>query len=1816
MSDTEEEETRKTEEKPAYKSLIGKMGGHKGFLTKLADSVVTFLDGELTGERQIEAEELRDSIDDRMSKLQDMFDDLLGNANTSEHDIASFEAYVRGIRTKLARLKFKLRNAQQVDAKPGVEPVPPVGKPLGWGDGAIKYPELSLPTFYGGKDATVQEFRVFRQMFEALVGKREEIPLIYKVQYLRGCLPDGSPAKQLIGHIPPTEENYDLHMETLVSRYGNDSGEANRLRRKLMEVGDWPPCNTIDSQRQVIDHVRQHLSLLEQLEEVEEEDMATLTLHILGIVPERIRYKFAKIEKSNRSIMALIGLLERAIISKLEVQSFTSNNSRTSSQSYKERLPSSGGASSINTGVSFASLNQNTNPHFNSATNAGYSHAKGVPPPITGATNELSCVYCRKAHNGHVCSDKVSPDRRRHLLMNERRCFNCLQQGHLIKACPLASQCTCGRGKHSLSICYNQGKHCNSNQKGGHMSLADGSGPTFMETALVNVMNPSNGAWCLARIFIDRGATDSYCTASLAQQLGCEPLLDNHPIKIGTFASDHIKSVTSNLVGLTVMSRSSSKEIPIQLLTMNSLTCGDLPSHPLGPSEMRELAAYNLADYPATQSHALHIDILLGMDYLWDFMKKGVEKTGFGPRLIETEVGWVLSGPLSGRQSKQEISAHFVRTYFTKLESGPVSISDSHLEQVLHRFWDLDTIGVKDEELSPVVAHFQEHVKMGSQGRMEVSVPWKEEIKQYLPVNYYQAAIRLQMTRRKLERPENKELKEKYEKVMSDQLREGIIERVPEQPESVFINGQSEPQELDYNTAIIGTNDPQHKVRCYMPHHAVVKRGSDKVRVVFDASCEAYPGAMSLNEAIHAGPSLLTDLAETLMHFRLHNEALISDIVRAYLNIDLNPDDRDAFRFLWYDGEDIVQYRFARVPFGVIVSSFLLHAVLQSHFRKEFEQQPELLEKILASIYVDDFLSGAEDVEAALRLKEQVEESLGKIGMKLHGWSSSSAVLRERWDACAGEVIQVLGLLWDPVGDTLAVNVARVLESVDCKPTKKNLLSLTASVFDPLGFLQPFLVLPKLLFQQLCKSKLGWRGALPGEMQVKWEAWKQQLSSLEQVQVPRHVVVPEYERVELHCFADASEVAYAACCYIKCVYGADVQVNLAFAKNRIAPVATHTLPRLELLGACLLARVAAKVINAYQRLEFSQVIYYTDSQNVFHWIQSDNRNWSTFVLNRVLELHKLTKPRDWRYVRSERNPADVATRPITGPELAANTMWLHGPTFLYDDTIGCGDKINGDQPTPECLAEVKRVVKVAVVKKPSTILDLSRYSSYCKVINITSYVYKFIAMRVPAFCARGPPTYMELHNMAVRYWVRREQLIHYPNEVSKCPEGGYLGEKVAAVSSIARSLRLFKDQHSILRYSSRVQDPFSQYSRNNPIILPKQSNFTSLYLAHLHRLLSHAGVGELLVHLRKDFWVPQGRQKVRSVIHRCVACRKVNAKPYPQVAPPPLPDFRVCPSHPFEHTGIDTAGPVNYKVGKVTKKGHILVLTCATTRAIHLEFITGISVENVTMGLRRFFATHGLPKTIQSDNAKSFVRCQKELMAVFKSPKMDKYLSDHRIIWKRYLERSPWWGGYIERQVQTVKRSLRKVMGSAVLTFEEYTTFLYEVAALVNSRPISFIYDRVDEGEPVSPAMLMCGKSLVQVPPMFQVNVDGKTPQMCSGRLRYLEKLKTYFWTRWTREYLADLKDIHSRRAVGTQLREPTVGEAVLVRNENLPRGRWKLGLIVGLKPGRDGNVRSVTVRVVRGKRVTRRGNVKNIPTIDLNRSPKHLVPLEAPDMS
>ena len=217
-----------------YKTLIASLGGHKRYLSQLANSVETYLEpDELVGELFIEAEDHLKTLRARVVIVQDMFDELLLLPQVTEEDIDTFAVYMKSIKPKVAKLQFKIKKV--VKPKPVSNADESVRSTC---DSAIKYPELSLPTFSGGSNG-IREFRPFYQIFKALVEDKPDIPGIYKVQYLRECLPEGSESRRLISHIPPLEENYGLIMQTLMSRYYNTAGEANRLRRTLMQIEHW-----------------------------------------------------------------------------------------------------------------------------------------------------------------------------------------------------------------------------------------------------------------------------------------------------------------------------------------------------------------------------------------------------------------------------------------------------------------------------------------------------------------------------------------------------------------------------------------------------------------------------------------------------------------------------------------------------------------------------------------------------------------------------------------------------------------------------------------------------------------------------------------------------------------------------------------------------------------------------------------------------------------------------------------------------------------------------------------------------------------------------------------------------------------------------------------------------------------------------------------------------------------------------------------------------------------------------------------------------------------------------------------------------------------------------------------------------------------------------------------------------------------------------------------------------------------------------------------------------------------------------------------
>ncbi len=148
-------------------------------------------------------------------------------------------------------------------------------------------------------------------------------------------------------------------------------------------------------------------------------------------------------------------------------------------------------------------------------------------------------------------------------------------------------------------------------------------------------------------------------------------------------------------------------------------------------------------------------------------------------------------------------------------------------------------------------------------------------------------------------------------------------------------------------------------------------------------------------------------------------------------------------------------------------------------------------------------------------------------------------------------------------------------------------------------------------------------------------------------------------------FSDASTKAIAAVAYLKLSYGErDNRVSFVMGKVKLAPFLELTIPRLELCAAVLAVELS-DLISSEIDMDLDTITFYTDSKVVLGYIHNQTRRFYVYVNNRVLRIRRSSQPEQWYYIRSDQNPADIATRSIYAACLA-NSPWLLGPRFLVD----------------------------------------------------------------------------------------------------------------------------------------------------------------------------------------------------------------------------------------------------------------------------------------------------------------------------------------------------------------------------------------------------------------------------------------------------------------------------------------------------------------------------------------------------------------------
>ncbi|XP_026744319.1 uncharacterized protein LOC113505711 [Trichoplusia ni] len=835
-----------------------------------------------------------------------------------------------------------------------------------------------------------------------------------------------------------------------------------------------------------------------------------------------------------------------------------------------------------------------------------------------------------------------------------------------------------------------------------HFSKRAVPNQVLLATALVEAQT-KNGANHLLRVLLDQGSQASFITESAVQLLGLKKL----PARgvISGIGGDESAVASKFIVFVTIKSRHDPNFIyqvrAFVLGTITTLIPGEKISVPTWP----ELDSLTLAD---PEYHTPNkIDVLLGAEVYGQVLREGLIKHSPGSLIAQnTCLGWILSG--ATRTLDFESNSAHCHQGFISMHS---QISEN---EMLKRFWEIESdaryvkerILTQEEQLCE--EFYNRTTQRDSTGRYVVKLPFKDADP---PCKYGHtreiALKRFQLLERRFKK--DPEIKKKYTDVIQEYLDLGHMEE------------------------ILPENDKERAEAVYLPHHAVVRedKATTKVRVVFDASCKGVNG-VSLNDSLMVGPTIQPDLRHLVMRWRLHPIVLCADIVKMYRQVIVAPENRNFQRLLWRcDPEsEIKDYKLLRVTFGTACAPYLAVKTLQQLAHDEGDDFPLVSEKLKEDYYVDDFMSGCQTVEEGIRIYKDMKGLVARGGFELQKWMTNNKDLSreikedrsiqkvESVEIKMDEVMKILGISWDRERDSFKYTVT--FPPQPGSVTKRKVISEIARLFDPLGWVAPCVVTAKILIQKLWLAGIDWDGSLPEELLKEWKNYQADLLHLPQIVIPRWFETRSKAVMELQGFCDASNKAYAAVVYLRVIEeDCDVKVHLVTAKTKVAPTKQLSIPRLELMGAVILAKLITEVAEILG-IEKENIHCWTDSTIVLAWLSGHPSRWTTFVGNRVSEILTLLENTQWAHVRSACNPADIASRGVTPTELSQSSLWFHGPSWLANETI------NYTKPKLISTELEKRSVKAHV----STCQDdklWTKFSSLQRLVRVVAYCRRVLA---------------------------------------------------------------------------------------------------------------------------------------------------------------------------------------------------------------------------------------------------------------------------------------------------------------------------------------------------------------------------------------------------------------------------------------------------------------------------------------------------------
>jgi len=1200
--------------------------------------------------------------------------------------------------------------------------------------------------------------------------------------------------------------------------------------------------------------------------------------------------------------------------------------------------------------------------------------------------------------------------------------------------------------------------------------------------------------------------------------------------------------------------------------------------------------------------------------FIIENVKTLIEGGEGNPVAIESKLGISVYG---GSCTNNVVSSINCQTIVEEIDTEN-ALSNEQLRDLLVHFSSIESIGVRanqthvtDKE-KKALELLNEEIKVLDDGTVEVPLIWDRLDDKSIPkiTNNFGYAYKRQLSQETRLRKNPSHL-QAYNDNVKDLLRLNYC-RVADS---------------------VDLNSPWQNV-WYMPMSLVINMNKNppKYRNVYDASAR-YNG-MSLNDLLLKGPDLLVDLLKPLLAMRMNKIAFTADIQHMFHRIRICLRDQQAQRILFRENhEDQMQILILNaMAFGPSCSPFVSQFVKNWNADQFADRYPKASYAIKNLMYMDDLIASESSVNEAINLALQCIIICKNINWNLISFQSNSkellkalpveSVKKELVPIIASEMeeytAKVLGCNWNTTSDCFVFQLDRnifikLTTNLEYQPTKRDLASTIARIYDIMGLIAYFVVRGKILLQRAWKLKLDWDDRIPPDLLKDWREWLADIENVAKLKIPRTYCnlasLSGADSIQLHIFCDAGAEAFGCAAYFAINIKGEISTRLIMAKAKVTPLRLKTgteireIPRLELMSALLAARLGKTIKDIYNRIEM-ETYYWTDSEIVLKWIVNPNHRLIKFAISPVEEILELTERSQWNYVSTHTNPADLCTKFKKIDFSDSDSHWFIGPDFLKQP------KATWPQIAPEKLKldEILIINNIYLQKlnysthelptidctfaKDTKLDRLSPFvrSTWIKLVRATARVLKvFMDAFIPMYqkdqidnltarkeMKRKFESFTHLtasdRERAEHFLFRKIQRESFPDDYESLRKGKQVTRKDWL------ELNVFMDPQGLIRINSRANLNSLSFPQQFAPLLPRNNETVHYMLRHYHMEYKHVCLESQVAAVRTKCWIPQLRRTLKTIKATCNICNLKNAKRYnPQMAP--LPTYRVDPNlQPFEVTGVDCLGPLQIK-GRT--KTWIMIFACTLTRFIHLHILDSLESLRVLEAIVIFWGAHGPVRRFLSDNGTNFVGAARLLREDYENAQKQlqkprnilaqKLSESYSVDWEFIPPGSPWFGGCYERLIKEVKRSIAEVLTRRrkAVSKIELSIAIHEASHRINQRPLTHNSIAADDDVILTPHILAKHRPGWPLLPGMHKNkyapIDDKSIYQ-NGR-----KLADQIMEKFVSLYLPEL----TRRAKWIKSTPSLVeNDLVLYITPNNTRKEFMRAKVIKVYRGRDGVVR------------------------------------------